>query len=333
MRSASPGPEAHTVKSASGTVRPGQPVTGASAITLAHQSAGFGEPVGAIAAPASAAGLAGVRADRRGPHRLSTWTPPAGGSWGPKQADSLLPAGDRGAVRPDEIRGPSTTVRSAQTNTARSGRRFFGSYGGVGKRPRTCRPGMVRGWRWLVVRGQQGQHAHDGRAGREDRRRADARAGQRPDAERGQAVASLEAADHRYRAPASATRGSRYLSPGQGPRRPSTATAGECLAHHFDAEYPTFQLGPSRYRAHEQAMHDYARSQRDSKLRTARREPAKRSDVPIPEPSRTPGDLRTPMRTRPAAGATEASGSAAADPISCPSWPRPPWSGCPNARA
>ena len=44
-------PEAHTVKSASGTVRPGQPVTGASAITLAHQSAGFGEPVGAIAAP------------------------------------------------------------------------------------------------------------------------------------------------------------------------------------------------------------------------------------------------------------------------------------------
>jgi hypothetical protein len=42
---------------------------------------------------------------------------------------------------------------------------------------------MVRGWRWLVVRGQQGQHAHDGsdgRAGREDRRQADARAGQRP---------------------------------------------------------------------------------------------------------------------------------------------------------
>src|SRR5690348_18434363 len=94
-----------------------QPVTGASAITLAHQSAGCGEPVGAIAAPASAAGLAGVRTDRRGPHRLSTWTPPAGGSWGPKQADSLLPAGDRGAVQLDEVRGPSTTVRSAQTTT------------------------------------------------------------------------------------------------------------------------------------------------------------------------------------------------------------------------
>src|SRR5690348_4670601 len=67
-----------------------QPVTGASTITLAHQSADCGEPVGAIAAPASAAGLAGVRTDRRGPHRLSTWTPPAGGSWGPDWQLELL---------------------------------------------------------------------------------------------------------------------------------------------------------------------------------------------------------------------------------------------------
>ena len=28
---------------------------------------------------------------------------------------------------------------------------------GAGKGPRTCRPGMDRGWRWLAVRGQQGQ--------------------------------------------------------------------------------------------------------------------------------------------------------------------------------
>ncbi len=220
MRSASPGPRKPT---------PSRVLVALSAPasrSRAHRPSPLPTRVPALAnrwapsqPPASAAGLAGVRADRRGPHRLSTWTPPAGGSWGPKQADSLLPAGDRGAVRPDEVRGPSTTVRSAQTNTARSGRRFFGSYGGVGKRPRTCRPGMVRGWRWLVVRGQQGQHAHDGsdgRAGREDRRQADARAGQRPDAERGQAVASLEAVDHRHRGASLGYTRIAVLEPGTG---------------------------------------------------------------------------------------------------------------------
>ena len=60
-------------------------------------------------------------------------------------------AGPVMVVSLDEVRGPSTIVRSAQTSTARSGRRLSGPYGG----PQAAADGPAgdgRGWRCATSR-------------------------------------------------------------------------------------------------------------------------------------------------------------------------------------
>jgi glucose-6-phosphate 1-dehydrogenase len=101
--------------------------------------------------------------------------PYARGSWGPEQADGLLPPGE---------------VWHDPAGLYPGGRAEPG--------PGTRRPRMHRGGRRLPVRDHQGQPAHDAchdGAGREDIRQPYARAGQRAHAERGETVAGLVEGD------------------------------------------------------------------------------------------------------------------------------------------